>query len=224
MKAMKGKRVGFTLIELLVVITIIAILAAILFPVFARAREKARTSSCQSNLKQIGLAVREYMTDYDETFMPGGEVNCNTVGANKPYCRLIPYIKNPQLWDCPSAGNEKTDDVTGQYIDYHFNNRLAGIVDAKVEDTAGTIAAIDCWHEGGWIEGDGNSCNHQPAQGNPAYDWPHVCVQQGCGSGTTCYDTFGRHSGGINVLFYDGHVKWRARGNFATRDFTPAMD
>jgi prepilin-type processing-associated H-X9-DG protein/prepilin-type N-terminal cleavage/methylation domain-containing protein len=216
MKATKGKRVGFTLIELLVVITIIAILAAILFPVFAKAREKARTASCQSNLKQIGLAVRQYMTDYDERFMPGGQNDCTAVTDHKPYCRLRPYIKNPQIWDCPSAGGMRTNEATGANTSYHFNNQLAGIADAQVVDTAGTIAAIDCWDEGGWIEGNLVApCSH---------DWPHICLQQGCGSGTTCYDTFGRHSGGINVLFYDGHVKWRARENFATRDFTPAMD
>ena len=65
---MKGKRTGFTLIELLVVIAIIAILAAILFPVFARAREKARTASCQSNLKQLASGCIMYMQDYDECY------------------------------------------------------------------------------------------------------------------------------------------------------------
>ena len=65
-------RRGFTLIELLVVIAIIAILAAILFPVFARAREQARRSVCLSNMKQIGLGLGMYMQDYDQTFPPGG--------------------------------------------------------------------------------------------------------------------------------------------------------
>ena len=213
MKKAKGV-IGFTLIELLVVIAIIAILAAILFPVFARAREKARTASCQSNLKQIGLAVRQYMTDYDERFMPGGQDSCTTGPSYKPYCRLIPYIKNVQIWDCPST-TMRTSETTGAGTSYHFNSQLAGIADAAVIDTAGTIAAMDCWDEGGWFEGNCNNCD---------CDWPHMCLQKPCGSGTTCYDTFGRHSGGINVLFYDGHVKWRARENFATRNFTPAMD
>jgi len=70
MNARTRSRSGFTLIELLVVIAIIAILAAILFPVFAQAREKARQASCESNEKQIGLAITQYVQDYDETYMP----------------------------------------------------------------------------------------------------------------------------------------------------------
>src|SRR6476469_4926130 len=69
----RPRRAGFTLIELLVVIAIIAILAAILFPVFAQAREKARQTSCTSNLKQIGMATRMYLQDYDETYLPWGQ-------------------------------------------------------------------------------------------------------------------------------------------------------
>ena len=98
---------GFTLIELLVVIAIIAILAAILFPVFSRAREKARQASCQSNLKQIGLAFRMYTSDWDEKMPPqwtpcrGGE----NEAARIPYfVRLQPYIKNWNIFACPSAG------------------------------------------------------------------------------------------------------------------------
>jgi len=90
-------RKGFTLIELLVVIAIIAILAAILFPVFARAREKARQTTCLSNLKQIGLGALMYAQDYDERFVIYRYPN--------PYFwpdKLDPYIKNTQLWICPS--------------------------------------------------------------------------------------------------------------------------
>jgi prepilin-type N-terminal cleavage/methylation domain-containing protein/prepilin-type processing-associated H-X9-DG protein len=95
---------GFTLIELLVVIAIIAILAAILFPVFARARENARRSSCQSNLKQIGLGFAQYTQDYDET-MPMSAY----VGGTTGYWMDVmqPYVKNYQIYKCPS------DTVTG---------------------------------------------------------------------------------------------------------------
>jgi len=123
------RRKGFTLIELLVVIAIIAILAAILFPVFARAREKARQASCQSNLKQIALAVIMYMVDYDQCFpivthvapdQPQPALACGQQGwcdnrqhtlpitmpgairSGYVHWRLNPYIKNWQLWICPS--------------------------------------------------------------------------------------------------------------------------
>ena len=96
---------GFTLIELLVVIAIIAILASILFPVFARAREKARESSCMSNEKQIGLAIHMYSTDYDE-LMP---IACYKPITDPAYpgCPglkdvIMPYVKNTQVFRCPS--------------------------------------------------------------------------------------------------------------------------
>jgi len=93
------RRHGFTLIELLVVIAIIAILAAILFPVFARARENARRASCLSNLKQLGLATMMYGQDYDELLPVGA-----TQGNPLPNVTLAlePYVKNRQLFYCPS--------------------------------------------------------------------------------------------------------------------------
>src|SRR5690349_23826516 len=99
--AMRSKRNGFTLIELLVVIAIIAILAAILFPVFAQAREKARAASCLSNLKQIGLALMMYVQDYDE-LLPVPFPNVKGDDPNSPPVmpfenQIAPYIKNKQV-------------------------------------------------------------------------------------------------------------------------------
>ena len=95
-----GKSTGFTLIELLVVIAIIAILAAILFPVFAQARDKARQTSCLSNAKQIGVGVMMYTQDYDEMYP--------TIDFGKYLVTIQPYVKNEQIWECPSA--------TGRYV------------------------------------------------------------------------------------------------------------
>jgi prepilin-type N-terminal cleavage/methylation domain-containing protein/prepilin-type processing-associated H-X9-DG protein len=100
---------AFTLIELLVVIAIIAILASILFPVFGRARENARRSSCQSNLKQLGLGFAQYTQDYDELMPPAGHQDMTPV---KYYWNDIdPYLKSRQIWKCPSStkSNATTD-------------------------------------------------------------------------------------------------------------------
>jgi len=96
-----GKR-GFTLIELLVVIAIIAILAAILFPVFAQAREQARKTSCLSNLNQMGKAVIMYTQDYDETF-PMVYGGYGSIARAAEYLLTYPYVKNVDAWRCPSA-------------------------------------------------------------------------------------------------------------------------
>ena len=106
-----SKTSAFTLIELLVVIAIIAILAAILFPVFGRARENARRSSCQSNLKQIGLGVIQYAQDYDEIMPP---VRNQSTGGNTPWHFLVqPYLKSTQIFRCPSTRSPATDRVQG---------------------------------------------------------------------------------------------------------------
>ena len=100
-------RSGFTLIELLVVIAIIAILAAILFPVFARARENARRSSCLSNMKQIGLGILQYTQDYDEKYPSRyyGAGGGDAVEYNSWRRVIYPYVKSAQIFACPSNPN-----------------------------------------------------------------------------------------------------------------------
>ena len=117
---------GFTLIELLVVIAIIAILAANLFPVFARARENARKSNCQSNLKQIGLATMQYAQDYDETYHLAWTLNPTT-----RYPRLLqPYMKNLDVFVCPSDPDVWVPE-TGLRMSYICNYNLHPSGDAN---------------------------------------------------------------------------------------------
>src|SRR5690349_6001739 len=112
---------GFTLIELLVVIAIIALLAAILFPVFARARENARKSSCANNMKQIGIGIAQYTQDYDES-MPYREIAVNGTTISWKGS-LQPYIKNLQVFQCPSNSKRTTNDSRGTPISYGANTR-----------------------------------------------------------------------------------------------------
>ena len=129
---------AFTLIELLVVIAIIAILAAILFPVFARARENARRSSCQSNLKQIGLGILQYTQDYDEAYplaiyaeSPGAAVSPTNADANNGVIvgwaqAIQPYLKSTQLYQCPSDSTDASDRPGDRgYTDYWYNCGLS---------------------------------------------------------------------------------------------------
>ena len=106
----RGRR-GFTLIELLVVIAIIAILAAILFPVFTRAREKARQSSCSSNVRQLGVACFMYAQDYDE-LLPCDYYACNSSTTHARLVgQILPYMKNQQILYCPSASKMGIADI-----------------------------------------------------------------------------------------------------------------
>lgn len=229
-KTIQDKRYGFTLIELLVVIAIISILAAILFPVFARARENARRASCQSNLKQIGLAFMQYNQDYDERFpkmIISSYTNANLHGQPFGWAdALQPYVKSRQLYQCPSEPTKPYARAIGSgYSDYWFNSRLQNKSLASVNQSSLTILSGD---GAGSVTGNAYvgsgiygyiGCNvTTPAGGLPPYHAscggsPHVAnvahsIQNLGGN------ALGRHLDGANFLFADGHVKWfKGQGN-----------
>jgi prepilin-type N-terminal cleavage/methylation domain-containing protein/prepilin-type processing-associated H-X9-DG protein len=149
---------GFTLIELLVVIAIIAILAAILFPVFARARENARRSSCQSNLKQIGLGLLQYTQDYDEQlastyYYPDGVTNAswysNNTNVYKWMDAIYPYVKSEQIFDCPSA------DTAGSYKYTYYKNLPSGGPTSPAHQSFGSYGLSQAYWGGGPGDADG---------------------------------------------------------------------
>jgi prepilin-type N-terminal cleavage/methylation domain-containing protein/prepilin-type processing-associated H-X9-DG protein len=200
---------GFTLIELLVVIAIIAILAAILFPVFAKAREKARTASCLNNCKQLGLAIMQYSQDYDEHY-PKCYTADNGAGSNVRWFwrsdiypgHLFPYIKNKQVFVCPS----------GTPGDYGVNPALmpgggtSSITLGQVQMPAETVALADVTATGGNIAtGTGGT-----GQGGSELRPQTAANITSFGPGTACNarSLFApRHNEMGNVTFADGHAK-----------------
>jgi prepilin-type N-terminal cleavage/methylation domain-containing protein/prepilin-type processing-associated H-X9-DG protein len=123
------KHRGFTLIELLVVIAIIAILAAILFPVFAQARERARQTTCASNLRQVAMAGLMYIQDYDETLFHGEYRtrggSANTFGFYQWPWLLRPYVKSVRVFWCPNEPDTVYRKLDYQYFDYLFGRNPA---------------------------------------------------------------------------------------------------
>jgi len=189
---------GFTLIELLVVIAIIAILAAILFPVFARAREKARQASCLSNLKQLGLAAMMYGQDYDEAIVPRSIGSWTQPTWYKRWYQLLePYIKNTQLLSCPSqnsgfdlSGYGAPDDLNyGLNQDLHPGDWGGKLAELKYPAETLLIADSDWTH----------------STDDASAIWHHwYCTQ----SYTARRFIPARHNEGANMAFCDGHAKW----------------
>jgi prepilin-type processing-associated H-X9-DG protein len=189
------------LIELLVVIAIIAILAAILFPVFARAREKARQASCSSNVKQLMLGMIMYTSDYD------GKLARSWNDNNAPgwFVAIQPYVKNTQLGMCPS--NRDDLNCWGLGTNYGYNCWIVRKTCTGQKIDAFNSPAEKILIGDGWT-GSGNDGRLNISQGNP----------RPCGdsnSNTACFwvatnpDWGGSiHNGGKNVGFLDGHVKW----------------
>jgi len=229
----KAARRGFTLIELLVVIAIIAILAAILFPVFAKVREKARQTACASNMKQLGLAIIQYKEDYDEVY-PGAWKQYNTTLRTEWEEMIYPYVKSAQVYDCPDQTTTASNDSTQSCVSnpdtckttttYSYNavayygadtgttlenigvpepgnSDEYGATDAVLTEPTNTILLTEAnFSHGGqdntWT-GNETDFNGNDYAGNP---W--------LGSATTASNVNELHTNGLNVLWYDGHVKW----------------
>jgi len=203
------RRPGFTLIELLVVLAIIAVIGAILLPVFARARERARQTTCASNLRQIGLATMQYMGDSDGLMFlnshhdaAGGWVRWSDYtppGAgqaiDKSQGMLSPYLRSDAVWVCPSTDSDWPGSRAGvPYPAYGLNSDLSpsrrrGVPLAQVETPAETILAADSEQPNMSV-----GLFASPFIFPPSVHQPVVC---------------GRHSGVTEVLWLDGHVTAR---------------
>ena len=210
------KKRGFTLIELLVVIAIIAILAAILFPVFARARENARKANCQSNLKQIGTGILMYVQDYDgmlpQVINVGGAVAQRWENLTKP------YLKNDKVLVCPSQsftqiGYGAVCEVMGYansilyvsagadaWIGANPNRTAPTPLDALTApaETALVCDSISVYCRRDFWDSTANTTD------------PNATVGALYGGAYYCVDS--RHSEGANLAFADGHVKWAKQG------------
>ncbi len=211
----KNRTKGFTLIELLVVIAIIAILAAILFPVFARARENARRTSCLSNVKQIGLGAMMYVQDYDETYPRNSQckmTGCVSAAGTLDYWDeiILPYTKSTQVFLCPSSSS--TIPRTANYgvnpyvmVNYDAANgplKMAGVVAAAntyMLMDYGTFRTLTSWID------NPTSNSYLPGVGEIKGLTTATCTT------VTAYQNdcmSGRHFNGVNVAFADGHAKW----------------
>lgn len=209
---------GFTLIELLVVIAIIAILASILFPVFARARENARRTACLSNLKQMGLGVMMYVQDYDETLpLRDFDVPTSTPIADYPMGRwlsgtmfwqqnIYPYTKSRQMFNCPSTNQFA---ASTPYQGHYGANQLVitpttPLKIAAIISAANTFMLMD---SGGYSIHPSQSYSTSGPYGYlPGVGRLGVAV----GSVSSLKDDFekGRHFYGVTIAFADGHSKW----------------
>lgn len=213
---------AFTLIEILVTIAIIAILAAILFPVFARARENARRSSCMSNEKQLALAALQYTQDYDERLPP--HYNFRSTTSGDPWMNIIqPYIKNSQVFFCPSSsGFNSSAALTTSNIAYGWNYYYlsrqpactvappgdpletlygcGGVPLAAIADVSGTVLLAD-------------SSDHTSNR--------YIIYKDYCDiSDSHCYRPSPLHFDGADVAFVDGHVKWMKVPGVLTQNAT----
>ena len=231
------RKKGFTLIELLVVIAIIAILAAILFPVFAKAREKARQASCQSNMKQIGLGFVQYTQDYDEKYPPGLATAAGAADGTGWAGQLYQYTKSTGIFHCPDDATQ----ATGAYypISYAYNSNFVpncsdgslAITNAALNAPAGTVLLAECQGvqapvtapevnatitalQGVSPAGNGYNFSSTYAGTSNAANSSTGYVTGPIGASYSTATTLnfitvnGVHTNGANYLLADGHVKF----------------
>lgn len=225
---------GFTLIELLVVIAIISVLAAILFPVFARARENARRTSCLSNLKQLGLAMMQYVQDHDGYYPRSTDTNLRPPVAPAPpggyyvnnpnngytWMQIIyPYHNSMDVFACPSTSqrNDGGKNTRIAQMNYGMSNKLSGFLESSVASPASLYLIMDS----GWISADLNYFK-SPRTSNVTEYMPGygavIGSSNACDSlhnpASSIHDSIhhdcmtARHFDGMNMGFADGHVKW----------------
>ena len=213
-------RHGFTLIELLVVIAIIAILAAILFPVFAKAREKARQTSCLNNIKQLTLGMLQYVQDYDETFPTSGVWGVDPIWPHQIY----PYVKSWQVYKCPSNSLWATGSVVwgGQtfpvglphycFTEALWDGRAGGGAPTRLAAVQAPTDKYMCFDANSLIFGSVGGMLSASECGN----WS-------CGTNIATTNKWKvPHNEGVNVGFIDGHAKWR-NANAIWGDYARAL-
>ncbi len=240
-QARNGQRNAFTLIELLVVIAIIAILAAILFPVFGRARENARRSSCQSNLKQIGLGVLQYVQDYDERY-PMYRIDSAITGQRSTwFAQAQPYLKSTQIFKCPSDPDETLSGGTywmpagimPYHVSYGYSANFAGgsanagINAAALTNASSTVMATDMGTQPGtgatpadpltWMKKRNAWTLDDYVTGSASYPEQQVLAAD-ASDGANYGGPSARHLETSNVLWGDGHVKAQRINTFYTNN------
>lgn len=238
---------GFTLIELLVVIAIIAVLAAILFPVFAQAREKARQAACLSNIKQIGLASMQYSQDYDEMAMPAEMRTDGTTATAISWAQIMqPYSKSIQIQRCASASNDlevsswlrnpaPAGFVNPTHLDYVVNaragyNEYYTLATPQVTNPAGVVYLCDGGSQPSATPTNGAYISTKSPYKPTAYllqditgmpgqpDWAFATTTNTEWAGPAL-----RHQGLTNTLYFDGHAK-ATRADRWYYPNTPALD
>ncbi len=191
-----SKAAGFTLIEVLIVLVVISIMIAIALPVFSRAREKGRSATCQSNLKQIALAMQQYVQDHDGWYPSAGIIGTD----QKQWASHIrPYVRNTQILLCPTrealgGGNSLNG---SRALNYDYN--VLRLNHFSFRSLMGSSEAAVVYSSKVWINADGDFSEDTLSGPSACGDW--------------WWTQWGQeiHSGGANYSFVDGHVKWLTR-------------